>query len=44
MAEGRDSDEVLTEEDKALFLAEWDLEEGEMTDQQILMAIKNGYL
>jgi hypothetical protein len=29
---------------KAEFVKEWDLEDGEMTDLQILMAIKNGQL
>ena len=34
----------LEPKDKELFLNTWDLEDGEMTDLQILMAIKNGQL
>ena len=34
----------LDPKDKELFLKTWDLEDGEMTDLQILMAIKNGHL
>lgn len=34
----------LNPKDKELFLKEWDLREGQLTDQQILMAIKNGHL
>ena len=34
----------LDPKDKELFLKTWDLEDGEMTDLQILMAIKNGQL
>ena len=34
----------LDPKDKELFLKEWDLEDGETTDLQILMAIKNGQL
>ena len=30
--------------DKALFLEEWDLKDGDLTDEQILMAIKTGQL
>ncbi len=36
------SSEVLNPKDKGLFLKEWDLKEGQLTDQQILLAIKNG--
>lgn len=35
---------ALDPKDKELFLKTWDLEDGEMTDLQILMAIKNGHL
>ena len=38
------SSEVLNPKDKEMFLKEWDLKEGQLTDQQILMAIKNGQL
>jgi hypothetical protein len=34
----------LDPKDKELFLKTWDLKEGEMTNLQILMAIKNGQL
>ena len=34
----------LDPKDKELFLKAWDLEDGEMTDLEILMAIKNGQL
>ncbi len=34
----------LDPKDKELFLKTWDLEDGEMTDLQILMAITNGQL
>ena len=34
----------LTPEDKALFLKTWKLQEGEITDEEILMAMKLGYL
>ena len=30
--------------DKELFLEEWDLKDGDLTDEQILMAIKTGQL
>ena len=30
--------------DKKMFLREWDLKEGQLTDEQILMAIKTGQL
>ena len=30
--------------DKELFLEEWDLKDGDLTDEQILMAIKTGHL
>lgn len=33
----------LDPKDKELFLKAWDLEDGEMTDEQILMALKTGY-
>ena len=33
----------LTEEDKALFLKAWGLEEGNLTDHEIVMAIQLGY-
>lgn len=36
--------EELTPEDKALFLKVWGLQEGELTDEEILMAIKLGQL
>jgi hypothetical protein len=42
-----DSDEEvfdLDAEDKALFLKTWDLNEGELTDEQILLAIRLGHL
>ena len=35
---------ALDPKGKELFLKTWDLKEGEMTDLQILMAIKNGQL
>ena len=35
--------EELDPEDRARFMATWDLEEGELTDEQILMAIKLGH-
>jgi hypothetical protein len=35
---------ALDPKDKEMFLKTWDLEDGEMTDLQILMAIKNGQL
>ena len=35
---------TLDPADKELFLKEWDLKEGQLTDQQILMAIKTGQL
>ena len=34
----------LDPRDQELFLKTWDLKDGEMTDLQILMAIKNGLL
>ena len=34
----------LDSAEKELFLKEWDLKEGQLTDQQILMAIKTGQL
>jgi hypothetical protein len=34
----------LTPEDKALFLKVWNLKEIDMTDEEILMAIKLGQL
>jgi len=34
----------LTPEDKALFLKVWGLKEGDLTDEQILMAINLGQL
>ena len=34
----------LDPRDKALFLEEWDLKDGDLTDEQILMAIKTGQL
>lgn len=34
----------LDPRDKELFLKTWDLEDGEMMDLEILMAIKNGQL
>jgi hypothetical protein len=34
----------LTAEDKALFLQTWNLQEGDLTDEEILMAIKLGQL
>lgn len=34
----------LDPKDKEMFLKEWDLDDGEMTDLEILMAIKNGQL
>ena len=33
----------LDHRDKALFLDEWDLKDGDLTDEQILMALKTGY-
>jgi hypothetical protein len=38
-----DNDEVLDPEDKRLFLKEWDLKEGEMSDDEILMAMALGH-
>ena len=35
--------EELDPEDRARFMAAWDLKEGELTDEQILMAIKLGH-
>jgi|OM-RGC.v1.039013245 hypothetical protein len=35
--------EELDPEDRAGFMAAWGLKEGEMTDEQILMAIKLGH-
>jgi hypothetical protein len=37
-------DGELTPEDKALFLQVWNLDEHELTDEEILMAIKLGQL
>lgn len=40
-------DECLTNldpEDKALFVKMWDLADGQLTDEQILMAIRLGHL
>jgi hypothetical protein len=37
-------DGELTPEDKALFLHVWNLDEQELTDEEILMAIKLGQL
>ncbi len=34
----------LDPKDKEMFLKTWDLEDGEMTDEQILMAIRLGHL
>ena len=34
----------LDQRNKALFLDEWDLKDGDLTDEQILMAIKTGHL
>lgn len=34
----------LSAEDKALFLRTWDLKEGDMSDEEILLAIKLGHL
>lgn len=42
MQEG--AEPTLDPADKGLFLKEWDLKEGQLTDQQILMAIKTGQL
>ncbi len=33
----------LDPKDKELFLKEWDLEDGEMTDLQILMTVRLGH-
>jgi hypothetical protein len=35
---------ALDPKDKEMFRKEWDLEDGEMTDLRILIAIKNGQL
>jgi hypothetical protein len=35
--------EELTPEDKELFLKVWGLQEGELTDEEILLAIKLGH-
>lgn len=35
---------TLAPEDKALFLEVWDLRDGELTDEQILIAIHLGHL
>ena len=35
---------ALDPRDRELFLKTWDLQDGEMTDLEILMAIKNGQL
>jgi hypothetical protein len=40
--ETSDNDEVLDPEDKRLFLKEWGLKEGEMSDDEILMAMALG--
>jgi hypothetical protein len=34
----------LSAEDKALFLETWDLKEGEMSDDEILLSINLGHL
>jgi hypothetical protein len=34
----------LTPEDKSLFLKVWNLKEGDLTDEEILMALKLGQL
>ena len=34
---------ILSPKDKAFFLETWDLKEGELTDEQILMAICLGH-
>ena len=46
MEEDKESFEepTLDPNDKAMFLEIWDLKEGELTDEQILMAIKLGYM
>lgn len=36
--------EKLSAVDKALFMEAWDLKEGTMSDEEILMAIKLGHL
>jgi hypothetical protein len=36
--------EELTPEDKALFLKVWNLKESDLTDEEILIAIKLGQL
>ena len=38
-----DDTEEPDPEDRARFMAAWDLKEGELTDEQILMAIKLGH-
>ena len=35
---------ILDPKDKDMFLEVWDLKEGELTDEQILMVIKLGYM
>jgi hypothetical protein len=42
-AEILNNDEVLDPEDKRLFLKEWGLKEGEMSDDEILMAMALGH-
>lgn len=37
-------EDELTSEDKALFLKTWKVQEGDLTDEEILMAIKLGQL
>ena len=48
MAEQENSESQMQEQldpkDKELFLKSWNLKEGELTDQEILMAIKLGQL
>lgn len=36
-------EDELTPEDKELFLKTWNLQEGDLTDEEILMAIKLGH-
>lgn len=35
---------TLDPKDKQMFLETWDLKEGELTDEQILMAVRMGHL